>query len=199
MEMHMHRLLRTGLLTIVFVILMATAYLAGVGNVQSLRTDAYNIGYEAAIEERGLAPVVDIRAEETLQQIPVPGVVQSVTADTLTITEEVPGSTEPGATRRVELAEGFVVGMVIGVEAKDPAVLERELAAYNRARQGNPNDATPLPAPDEQTEIALTDLRPGDRVTVMTFDPDADPIVAYRIMRTASAPVTAPEAATTTP
>lgn len=198
MEMHMHRLLRTGLLTIVFVILMATAYLAGVGNVQSLRTDAYNIGYEAAIEERGLAPVADISAEETLQQIPVPGVVQSVTSDTLTMTEEISGSTAPGPTRRAMLAEGFVVGMVIGIEAKDPAVLERELAAYNRAHQRNPNDATPLPAPDEQTEIALTDLRPGDRVTVMTFDPDADPIVAYRIMRTATAP-SAPEAATTTP
>ena len=179
MAPNIHRLLRTGLLIVVFVILLATAYLAGLGNAQKMAADAYTAGYDAAIEERGLPPLVDVDEDEPPEPIAVVGVVQTVNADGLTITEEIPGSTEPGPARTVVLTSG---GVVIGLAPKDPAILARELAAYQRNTNGPP------PVPDVQSDIALSDLKPGDRVTVLTLDPDSDPISAERITRTAAAP-----------
>lgn len=185
MTSNLHRLLRAGLLIVVFVLLLATAYLAGLGNMRQLRQDGYNAGYEAALEDRGFAPITGAPAVEKPQTAIVSGTVTAVTADTFTITEEVPGSTEPGPTRSVTLASG---GSVIGITPKDPAVLERELAAYNRARQRNSDSTDPLPAPEEQRTIMLVDLRVGDRVSIVTLAADADPISAQRITRTAVAP-----------
>ena len=174
----MHRLLRSGLLVVVFVILLATAYLAGVGNMQTLRKDAYDAGYEAAIEERGLTPVVDIQEEEPPAPVAIVGVVTEVAPSGFTMTEEVAGSTEAGPERRILVATDGEIVMII---PKDPAVLARELAAYQRNTNG------PLPMPEEQRAILVADLSPGDRVTVMTLDPDSDPIVAERVTRTAAA------------
>ncbi|TAK04778.1 hypothetical protein EPO33_02155 [Patescibacteria group bacterium] len=184
MAPNIFRLMRAGLLLIVFAILLSTAYLAGLGNAQKIGKDAYNAGYEAALEERGLTPPADVQEEEAPEPITVVGIVQSATADTLTITEELPGSSTPGPTRLVIVGDG---GVVVGLEAKDPAVLEQELDAYNRERQRDPNNTAPPPAPEEQRTIALSDLRSGDRVTLTTLDPDSDPIVAERITRTATA------------
>ena len=184
MTSNLHRLLRTGLLLVIFVLLLATAYLAGLGNMRKLRQDGYNAGYEAALEDRGFAPISGTPTVDEPQTAIVSGTVTAVTSDVLTITEEVPSSTDPGPTRSVVLASG---GTVVGITPKDPVVLERELAAYNRAHQRNPNSTDPLPAPEEQRAIALADLRVGDRVSIITLAADADPISAQRITRTAVA------------
>lgn len=192
MAPNIHRLLRAGLLIVVFVILLATAYLAGLGNLRVMQQDAYDAGYEAALLEYGINAGDALHDEdEDVELLSVTGTVVGVENGVLTLAEEIatPDGPNAGSEVRITLADG---GAVVGVEPKDPAVLERELAAYQRASRTNP--AAPLPIPDIEQDIALTDLRPGDRVNALTIDPETDPVVASRIVRTAKAPEPPPPA-----
>lgn len=184
------RVLRGALLVTVFTILMATAFLAGFGNAQRVRSRAYDLGYAKALADHGLAPLDEPSdmVEEISEERAVIGIIAAVTASGIVLTEETPGTAESAATVNVAITAQT---RLTALSPKDPALLEQELAAFARAQERDPDSLISPPSPDAESVITVDQLMVGDRVSVLTAsDPETDPIVAIRITRTAEAPAT---------
>jgi hypothetical protein len=119
----------------------------------------YRLGYLAAREKyKSMCPMVERQGSS------ISGTVTSVTSDSLTIEQDFFDTDElVDGVSNLRHAKISANANIQAHTAKDPEILNKELAALKPGSESQP------PAPFTVTNIKLSDIKPGDRV-VMTSD-----------------------------
>jgi hypothetical protein len=130
----------------------------GWGNSAQLE-EHYRLGYQAAREKyKSMCPMVEKQGST------ISGTVTSVTSDSLTIEQDFFDTDElVDGVSNLRHAKISANAKIQAHTAKDPEILNKELAALKPGSESQP------PAPFTVTNIKLSDIKPGDRV-VMTSD-----------------------------
>ena len=180
MPSHITKGMTIALAAVVLIILLATAYLAGVAAIPAMHQKGFDDGYAQALADHGV--VADASAaEENETSASITGVVTAVADGSLTLQEEIPGSATGGDSYTVVLGDG---GIVTGLVPKDPEALAKELSAYNRRIRTNPKLNEAPPSPDVESALSFGALAAGDRITVITSSlPTDSQTVAQEIYR----------------
>lgn len=174
--------------------------------------NTYQAGWNAAearLKQRGQVP--DSAGIKALT-----GTIDSVSGNTVTLKDVFspdPLADPSLATRTVQVAQDTKIYQIV---QKDPAQFQQEVEAFKKANQANPaaGSGTGLqqmavpPQQSEQKEISLSDIKAGQRITVMSNDPIGDKkqftatqisVLLGNLTPVTTPALTTPPAATTAP